>query len=152
MSTRSTIAVKLEDNSYRQGYCHWDGYLSNNGQKLLSHYNSQALAELVTSEGDISALHEHYSTGNHADESVTVLCGRDRLELDCGPYAFKDEKDFIKNRQEEEYNYLFQNNQWYVKFGVIDYVPLTQALVDMPFDNYYLILLSYLSHHDNTFN
>ena len=139
MATRSTIAVKLSDNSYQQVYCHWDGYLSNNGQKLLNFYNSQSLAELVTSHGGISSLHEHFSTelphtfDNHAKD-VTILYKRDTSELglglDVNTKIFKDLEYFENNRQVEEFNYLFENGQWYVQFDDTGYLLLTQELIN----------------------
>ena len=119
MSTRSTIAVKLQDNTYRQVFCHWDGYLANNGKKLLSYYNSQALAEQVTSLGDISSLQKNYSTDevhtfDKPAKDVTVLYIRDRLELDALPFTFKDEQEFNIEKQGEEFNYVFKDGKWHV--------------------------------------
>ncbi len=38
MGTRSTIAIANADGTVQSVYCHWDGYVSNNGFLLLCHY------------------------------------------------------------------------------------------------------------------
>lgn len=77
MSTRSTIIVKLLNGTYKKIYCHWDGYLSNNGRILFHHYNSQELAESLVNLGDLSSLAESanipegYTTAN---EKINGIC------------------------------------------------------------------------------
>ena len=56
MATRSTIAVEHADGTVSQVYCHWDGYLTHNGQILLDHYDTQEKAEQLVSLGSISSL------------------------------------------------------------------------------------------------
>ena len=41
MGTRSSIAIKTED-GIKAIYCHWDGYIDNNGRILKEHYQSPA--------------------------------------------------------------------------------------------------------------
>lgn len=120
MATRSTIAVELEDGSIRAVYCHWDGYLSYNGKLLMEHYNSQALAEAITTLGDISSLGERIEpNGPHdfdnAEEGCTVFYGRDRGETNVHPRTFKDYDDYIKNLNRQEYNYLYMDDMWMVE-------------------------------------
>jgi hypothetical protein len=126
MATRSTIACKLADGSIRQIYCHWDGYPSNNGQLLLDHYNSQELAELVTSIGDMSLLAasvecpKGHSFDNRVD-GYTVFYGRDRGENGTEPRTHADESTL----QGEDYNYLWDGKKW-----LVDGEPLTPELIN----------------------
>lgn len=121
MATRSTIAVQLADGSIRQVYSHWDGYLEHNGQILFKYYNSQALAELVTSGGAISVLEPRFTpTGEHSfgapQDGVTVLYARDRGEdLQQGVYV--DYDAYVSQGQQEEFNYLFIDGHWEVNGG-----------------------------------
>lgn len=56
MGTRSFIARMTKDNTYEGVYCHWDGYLSNNGQILLSCYDKTKKVKELISLGDMSSL------------------------------------------------------------------------------------------------
>lgn len=117
MATRSTIAVQLADGTVREVYCHWDGYLEHNGQILLRWYNSQALAEQVTSLGDISSLEALYEpTGPHSfaapQDRVTVLYGRDRGEIHTKPKINRDFSTYANSNAAEDFNYLFVNGRW----------------------------------------
>lgn len=83
MSATSQIIVRLQDGSYRGVYCHFDGYPSDVGKVLLEHYNSQELAELVTSMGAMSSLAAsmEYPVGHsysNPTEGYSVLYHRDR--------------------------------------------------------------------------
>ncbi len=85
MGTRSDIIVKRQDGKWAKIYCHWDGYLDNNGVVLAEHYNTQELAEAVVAPGDMSSLHEKCDKpeGHSYDNRVagyTVYYHRDRGE------------------------------------------------------------------------
>ena len=87
MSTRSYIAMKTGENTYRAVYCHYDGYLEYNGRMLLEHYNTQERVEKLLDLGCISSLREKLEpdAGSHhcfdtPDKDVTVFYGRDRGE------------------------------------------------------------------------
>lgn len=56
MGTRSDIIVECADGKFHCIYCHWDGYLSHNGQILFDHYTTQAKCEALVALGDISLL------------------------------------------------------------------------------------------------
>lgn len=56
MGTRSDIIVHCSDGKWRRVYCHWDGYLSHNGQILFDHYTSQKKNEQLVALGDLSSL------------------------------------------------------------------------------------------------
>ena len=107
MSTRSYIAMKTGENTYRAVYCHYDGYLEYNGRMLLEHYNTQERVEKLLDLGCISSLHEKLEpeTGSHhcfdtPDEDVTVFYGRDRGEkgqeaFTCTEKQLKDPHSWI---------------------------------------------------------
>ena len=57
MGTRSRIGV-MHGGKCKSVYCHWDGYLSHNGQLLQDHYDSPKANHLVAL-GDMSSLGKH---------------------------------------------------------------------------------------------
>jgi hypothetical protein len=92
-------------------YCHWDGYPSNMGPLLTKHYNTIEKVKELLALGDLSSLgskvkpepgQEH--SFNKPAPDVTVAYHRDRGE----PLRFS-------GNQSEEYNYVFDGNQWYLK-------------------------------------
>lgn len=133
MSTNSTIAVKLTDGSIKQVYCHWDGYLEYNGAILLEHYNTQELAEALVGLGDISSLRKNMEpTGPHTfndpQEDVTIFYGRDRGEKGVAPRKFWNEDMFRITGELEQYNYLFADGEWTVRFAGKKWVSLAKAI------------------------
>lgn len=64
MATRSMIA-QMDENGVtaKAVYCHWDGYLSNNGHILQTHYNSVKTRELIQL-GDLSSLQAEIGTAH----------------------------------------------------------------------------------------
>jgi len=58
MATRSTIALEFADGSVSQIYCHWDGYLDNNGKILTEHYMDPFKVQKLINSGSISSLRE----------------------------------------------------------------------------------------------
>ena len=130
MGTRSTIAVVRADGSVKSVYCHWDGYLRHNGQVLLDGYNSQELAEKVTSLGDISFLDKRYDpighhTFDNAEEGTTIVYSRDRGEFDSLGNTFSNIDLYYVNNPNQGFDYLYKDGQWTVNGAV-----LTQELID----------------------
>lgn len=87
MGTRSDIIVRRADGKWHRIYCHWDGYLENNGKILFDHYTSQRAVEKLVASGDMSKLDVKCSKpkGHTFDKPVagyTVYYGRDRGEKD----------------------------------------------------------------------
>lgn len=121
MSTRSTITAKLNDGSYRAVYCHWDGYVEKPGVgwMLQQHYNSQELAEEVTSLGALSSLDAScgappgHSYENSA-EGCTVAYHRDRGQAwhECEPGVGATYEAAVSQIGTEEYNYLWNGSAW----------------------------------------
>lgn len=61
MSTRSNIAVKINENRWKVIYCHWNGYATHNGKILHEHYNSFDRAKRLVNHGNVSILAERLS-------------------------------------------------------------------------------------------
>ena len=117
MATRSTIWLK-DENSYKGVYCHWDGYLSYNGKLLLENYNTLEKVKELISFGSMSSL-------NTTIEKC-VFYNRDREEDfdDYEVYSLEEMEEFL-----EEYNYIFQDNIWYVLDDSEELVELTQEYI-----------------------
>ena len=144
MATRSTIALEFADGTVQQIYCHWDGYLSNNGKILQEHYSDPFKLLSLIDLGDMSSLgpeigekHEFdnphkFGTDEFFDEqarrrNLTTFYGRDRGETGCEARRYTNYADYLRNAQFEEYNYILRTDgKWYVKYGDIT-VPLTEA-------------------------
>lgn len=133
MATRSTIAIAREDGTVAKVYCHWDGYLENNGQLLVNCYNTAEKIEELLSHGDISSLGEvvggrhpfgpdYNNPGSPEDVAHrnaknagwTTFYGRDRGESDIDAKVYADIESY-ENSQFEEFNYLFIGGKWYYK-------------------------------------
>lgn len=85
MSTRSTIAIQLDDQSVKHIYCHWDGYPSGVGDILLRSYNTRERVLELMELGDLSVLaDEMHPTGDHSfsvpQDGVCIAYGRDRSD------------------------------------------------------------------------
>ena len=59
MATRSMIGIEENDGKITAIYCHWDGYPSNNGMCLHSHYGDEKKIRELMSFGDLSCLRKH---------------------------------------------------------------------------------------------
>ena len=119
MGTRSRIAVMHGDNC-KSVYCHWDGYLDNNGRILLEHYDSSKANHLVAL-GDLSSLQANIGEKHDFDdrEACDTQCnfyGRDRGEKDT---EFKTTDTFEKFLElcddcGAEYYYIMKDGEWFV--------------------------------------
>ena len=121
MGTRSNIGIVNEDASVTAIYCHWDGFLSCNGQMLLQHYTSTDIVNQLMLLGDLSSLREKLypndskpHTFQNQQEDVCVAYGRERSESDVGSKIFKDIGDFERfaGNSDAEYQYLFNSGTW----------------------------------------
>ena len=120
MATRSTIAVEHNDGTISSVYSHWNGYPSWNGKVLIDNYNSLAIAEKLVALGSISSLaerleptHEEVHTFDNPVKGVTVFYHRDRGE-ELSVYHFADMEAYRRDNDDEDYNYLFTNGNWYL--------------------------------------
>jgi hypothetical protein len=125
MSTRSVIAAKFRDGTYRSVYCHFDGYIMGGvGEKLYTSYNTQEQVEELILHGDISSLEDDLSTSEffHRDrgEAIRIRNGknvREAIGRQCG----------------QEYNYYWNGEKWLVSgairyFSLDAFIPLDEAI------------------------
>jgi hypothetical protein len=130
--------MEQPDGRIMQIYCHWDGYLSNNGEILQTHYQDRAKVLALMLLGDISGLRSEIGEAHDFDaryldgdlkENWCTAYGRDRGERDTQARVFQDFEDYKNNHQYEEYEYVFRlDDQWYVSQYKRDYGLLTQAI------------------------
>ena len=114
MATRSTIWIKNDDETYDGIYCHWDGYLENNGVLLVENYQDKDKVRKLIELGSISSLHEEVDCpdGHSFDnpvQGVVVAYHRDRNEDLC---VYRNIPFEQLDRYFEEYNYFFIGNRW----------------------------------------
>ena len=146
MATRSTIALEYADGTVGQVYCHWDGYLENNGMLLYKHYVDPFKTRELLDLGDISSLgrvvgdkhpfspFEDGAKGAHdaaKAAGATTFYGRDRGETGAVQKMFADYENYVRCHQYEEYEYILRKDgNWYVKCHSADYVLLADALAE----------------------
>ena len=154
MGTRSRIAV-MHGDVCKSIYCHWDGYLENNGKILQEHYDSAKANQLVAL-GDLSSLRPNIGEAHafsqfdltteqreqyeldHGDSCT--FSGRDRGEEGCEFKVAHSFEEFLEQVDYcgAEYYYVMRDNVWYTgciydTAGVIvkGLVPLTVALAEL---------------------
>jgi len=128
MGTRSRIGV-MHGDKVKSVYCHWDGYLANNGRILQEHYDSTKANNLVAL-GDLSSLrpeigekHAFSSLETPMDEeaydklygNMTTFYGRDRGEENVEwkvAHTFEEFLDQV-NSCGGEYYYVMKDGVWY---------------------------------------
>lgn len=132
MSTRSRIAMLNVDGTVFETYCHWDGYLSGNGEILRLHYWSRDKIKELISGGMMSSLRENIGEKHDFNEYATVkpgemttaeknkwttYYGRDRGETEVEPVLHANLEEFLRSLDDTdcEYVYLFkvEENKWY---------------------------------------
>jgi hypothetical protein len=123
MATRSRIAIENENGIVKSIYCHFDGYVGNNGKILFNHYDKEKLEKLIEL-GDISVLKE--STEN------TVAYHRDRGE-DLHTTSYLSVEGLFENgfNSGEEFVYcLTKDGTWIFKEDTYSEISnLKEALV-----------------------
>jgi hypothetical protein len=126
MGTRSTIALEFADGTVEQVYCHWDGYLSNNGQILATHYMNPFKVKQLLALGGFSSLQE---TVEETAEQAYTQRGED---ISIGKY--KDFNEYKHEAQFEEYDYILRQVDgkavWFVSDHDGAFVELKQAIMD----------------------
>jgi hypothetical protein len=126
MATRSTIGYRTPEGRIVSVYCHWDGYVSNNGRILQENYQAAYKIAHLIGLGGISSLkaeigEKHgfsYRETDMTDEAfeaaygnMTTFYARDRGE-ELSIQIYNDAKEFVDNG--EEYNYLWNGTEWLV--------------------------------------
>jgi len=111
MSTRSRIAIEKQDGTVESIYCHFDGYLSNNGEILQNHYSTKEKMEKLIELGDISSL------GDTPEE--TVAYHRDRGE-NLNIRLYPDVATLFDDGYNSSVEYVYcltKDNKWLVSTG-----------------------------------
>ena len=111
MGTRSTIALEFADGSVSQVYCHWDGYLENNGMILNTYYTDPFKVQKLLDLGGFSSLREtvvETAEGAYSQRGEEVTINR-----------YKDADEYFDCSQQEEYDYLLRQVEgkpvWFVR-------------------------------------
>lgn len=117
MSTHSHIGMQLPDGRVRYIYCHFDGYLSNNGKILLKYYQDPEKISALLDLGDLSSLGEEIGEKQDFDSPKKSWCSayhRDREEdLNEARYAASASDYIVKAINDAtEYTYLFSDGHW----------------------------------------
>jgi hypothetical protein len=133
MGTRSSIAIKTED-GIKAIYCHWDGYIDNNGRILKEHYQSPAKIAEMIALGDLSSLRQEIGQTQSFDaqfgdepelgltENWCMAYGRDRGETDVEAKSFDTIGEWVEAMAGSwcEFFYLFDGQDWIVSNGKKD--------------------------------
>jgi hypothetical protein len=123
MATRSTIAIEYANGVVDQVYCHWDGYLSNNGRILLESYSDPLKLQQLIDLGDLSVLEADIGTKHDFDarDQGCTFYGRDRGEQRPKARRYWNFEMYRLSGQREEYNYILRQvngqAQWFVSMG-----------------------------------
>jgi len=115
MGTRSTIALEFADGSVSQVYCHWDGYLENNGAILAGHYMDPFKLKELVERGAMSSL--------DANVDGCSFYAEDRGEELC-VNRYQDVTEYFAECQQEEYDYILRQVEgeavWFVRCYATD--------------------------------
>jgi hypothetical protein len=118
MGTRSNIGIENEDGTVDFVYCHWDGYVSNNGRILHDNYQDEDKVRKLIALGEISSLGASPSSTKDyhtwRGEEIIVQHSDDRND------AYQQEYCYI---------YSVEDQEWYVQGHEFqDWTPLYHAL------------------------
>ena len=126
MSTNSVVAYLRKDGSIVSSYIHYDGYETGVGMTLLEHYNSDELAERVSSAGYFSSLSEDMSKSlgesvhtEEADEFVSM----------------EEFETYLMDNSHLEFGYLWTGGKWMVASWTTETIhakPFTAEFGDAP--------------------
>ena len=129
MGTRSRIGV-MHGDKVKSIYCHWDGYLSFNGEILQEHYDSAkannlvALGDLSSLRRDIGEKHafsqfelpaEEVEAFKAFTEDMCTFYGRDRGEKGTEWKVAVNFETFLEqcDNSGAEYYYIMRDGVWY---------------------------------------
>jgi len=117
MATRSNIAMKTKEGKIVSVYCHWDGYVANNGKILLENYTDIDKIEALVALGSISSLgfvigeQQDFNDRDTCKDEWTLAYHRDRGE-ELSIQQYDDIPSWIAEM--EEYAYLWNGQEWLV--------------------------------------
>jgi hypothetical protein len=141
MATRSTIALEYPDGTVRQIYCHFDGYIQNNGAILLKHWSDPDKLHDLLNRGDLKSLGSeigeihpcenpnkwgtleylaHHTKYKSWCRFYCRDCGEDYAEVEADTY--ENFSEYLKRLNVQIFNYILRNDGlWYV-YDANDYV------------------------------
>ena len=98
MSTRATLAVRRDDQTYAAIYLHYDGYREHTGTILMANYQTTEEAETLIDGGDVRCLDPEFGEPERFDDGKppAILPTHDSLidfAKNCGAsfvYVFDD--------------------------------------------------------------
>jgi hypothetical protein len=117
MATRSNIAYRTPEGRIISVYCHWDGYVSNNGKILVENYTDMDKIVQLISLGSISSLRpeigerQDFNDRSTCKDEWTLAYHRDRGEQ-LVVNTYDDIPSWIADM--EEYAYLWNGQEWLV--------------------------------------
>lgn len=123
MATRSLIGIKNKNNSIDYIYCHFDGYVTSVGRKLIDFYKDEKTIRQLLDLGDLSVLgytpvaDENAWKDYFADKDPNLcITYRTRGEKDVDFKTCGDLSNYIEagNDHGVDYIYLFdtKENKW----------------------------------------
>ena len=116
MGTSSTISIQNDNGSVTGIYCHWDGYLENNGRILVESFNTEEKIRELLALGNLSCLTSEIGEKHDFNKSNPAWCvayGRDRGDKDQGAKTVGTIGLYLQ-RHGQEYNYYFSKGKWEV--------------------------------------
>jgi hypothetical protein len=125
MSTRSTIAIEFADGTVSQVYCHFDGYLSNNGKTLQEYYMDPFKVRALVDLGGFSSL--------DATVEETALEAYTQRGEDLAVERYMNVDEYFDLCSGEEYDYILRQVEgkavWFVRCYATDgvWVDLAEA-------------------------
>lgn len=119
MGTRSLIGMENQDGSVRYIYCHWDGYPSCVGQKLVNNYGDRDKVSALLDLGNLSSLGaelgEKHDFNDRDCGDVCTAYGRDRDEEGQEATFLTSREEFLNGEIDmwQEFQYLFtKDGEW----------------------------------------
>ena len=126
MSTRSYIAKKQPDETFKAVYCHFDGYPEGVGQTLVDSFTDENKVDKLLKLGSLSYLRDDIETQNNCKtfpirgneielKDVTMAYHRDRGDdLEINEFSNLETMLDYFDKSWGDYLYLFEN-VWLVK-------------------------------------
>jgi hypothetical protein len=109
--------MKTKEGKIVSVYCHWDGYVANNGKILLENYTDIDKIEALVALGSISSLgtaigdKQDFDDRSTQKDEWTLFYSRDRGEQ-LSIQEYDDIPSWINDM--EEYAYLWNGQEWLV--------------------------------------
>lgn len=108
MSTRSVIALLIDNQHYKSIYCHHDGYEEKPGvgYKLRHYYNSEQQVKELIELGDLSSISQDNVDAYHRD------WGRPRHQNQSQITRSYEALRCLAIGKDADYLYRFENGEW----------------------------------------